>query len=419
MHLYANLLKMSDYDIFTDDYVAKLLAKDAKESSIRYSAIGLQAYAPSKPPANKPKPNTRFLRNIIKDTDNHNAALLAREAAEARGRLRDLQQSGSQSTGTGKSISKTIRQNQLGEIEAILGGISTKRKRYRKITTTSLGQPHSSEEIEEQEKKHKLPRRSKDRTAVKECEEKSTTMGNHERSKVRKFDEKPIIVKDRRFKGVMDVLKERERQGDNQKIHHNFRSRSPHETKSRDFDKSSGKSSKPIECSYSHLLNVDRGPRSKERTGSRSHKSAQSPVSILENCSDTDPLGEVIGPSPASVHKVRIRGRGNISGTSGIDSRFSAVYDPRTDIQVDSDEENDWDQAVEVFRDRQKFREKGIERLRAAGFTEEEIRKFERGSNEKKEADVKWTMPGEKREWDRGKITDSDGVVGFQAIWGG
>lgn len=47
-HLYANLFKMSDYDIFTDDYVAKLLAKDAKESSIRYSAIGLQAYAPSK-----------------------------------------------------------------------------------------------------------------------------------------------------------------------------------------------------------------------------------------------------------------------------------------------------------------------------------------------------------------------------------
>ncbi|RKF80661.1 putative pre-mrna-splicing factor 38b [Golovinomyces cichoracearum] len=410
---------MSNYDIFTDDYVAKLLAKDAKESSIRYSAIGLQAYAPSKPPANKPKPNTRFLRNIIKDTDNHNAALLAREAAEARGRLRDLQQSGSQSTGSGKSTSKTIRQNQLGEIEAILGGVSTKRKRYRKITTTSILQPHSSEEIEEHENEQKLRRRNKDKTAVKKCEEKSPIMRNHERTMIGKFNEKSTTVKDRRFKGVMDVLKERERQGDSQKKRHKIRSGSPHETKSRDFDITSGKPSKSIECSYSHILNVDRGPRSKERTGSRTHKSAQSPVSVHENCSDTDPLGEFIGPSPASVHQVRIRGRGNISGTSGIDTRFSAVYDPRTDIQVDSDDEDDWDQAVEVYRDRQKFREKGIERLRAAGFTEEEIRKFERGSNEKREVDVKWTMPGERREWDRGKITDSDGVVGFQAIWGG
>lgn len=32
----------------TDEYVAGLLAKDAKESSIRYSALGLDGFAPSK-----------------------------------------------------------------------------------------------------------------------------------------------------------------------------------------------------------------------------------------------------------------------------------------------------------------------------------------------------------------------------------
>lgn len=32
----------------SDEYVAGLLAKDAKESSIRYSAMGLEGFAPSK-----------------------------------------------------------------------------------------------------------------------------------------------------------------------------------------------------------------------------------------------------------------------------------------------------------------------------------------------------------------------------------
>jgi hypothetical protein len=36
---------MPNDDILTDDYVADLLAKDAKESSIKYSSMGLEAYA--------------------------------------------------------------------------------------------------------------------------------------------------------------------------------------------------------------------------------------------------------------------------------------------------------------------------------------------------------------------------------------
>ena len=38
-----------------------------------------------------PKPNTRFLRNIIKGTDTHNKALLAKEAAESKARLKRLE----------------------------------------------------------------------------------------------------------------------------------------------------------------------------------------------------------------------------------------------------------------------------------------------------------------------------------------
>ena len=102
---------------------------------------------------------------------------------------------------------------------------------------------------------------------------------------------------------------------------------------------------------------------------------------------------------------------------SGIDSRFSSTYDPTVDVQLDPDEENDWDQALEALRDRQKWKQQGADRLRAAGFTDEEISKWEKGG-EKLEEDVKWAKKGEGREWDRGKIIDDDGIVSTGASWG-
>lgn len=39
---------MTDADSLTDDFVAGILAKDAKESSIKYSAVGIDAFLPSK-----------------------------------------------------------------------------------------------------------------------------------------------------------------------------------------------------------------------------------------------------------------------------------------------------------------------------------------------------------------------------------
>jgi hypothetical protein len=39
---------MANDEMLTDDYVAELLAKDAKESTIKYSSLGLEAFAQSK-----------------------------------------------------------------------------------------------------------------------------------------------------------------------------------------------------------------------------------------------------------------------------------------------------------------------------------------------------------------------------------
>jgi hypothetical protein len=72
----------------------------------------------------------------------------------------------------------------------------------------------------------------------------------------------------------------------------------------------------------------------------------------------------------------------------------------------DDADENDWDNAVEAFRDRQKWKQQGAERLRSAGFTEDQIHKWEKG-DKKDESDVQWNKAGGVREWDRGKVVEA------------
>jgi hypothetical protein len=112
-------------------------------------------------------------------------------------------------------------------------------------------------------------------------------------------------------------------------------------------------------------------------------------------------------------------------------SRFSSTYDPATDVLPDESDPDDWDQALEALRDRQKWKTQGAERLRAAGFGDEAVKKWESsgkgiwGKGTMDEVDggdaevdhVRWAKKGEGREWDRGKVVDSDGIVDVQAAW--
>ena len=125
-----------------------------------------------------------------------------------------------------------------------------------------------------------------------------------------------------------------------------------------------------------------------------------------------------MGPAlPPPEPKVRSRGRGAFTSSSAMDDHFSASYDPSNDVQPHSDLEDDWDQALEALRDRQRWKQQGADRLRAAGFTDEEVKKWEKGG-EKTGEDVRWAKKGEGREWDRGKVVDEDGQVDVGAEWG-
>lgn len=101
-----------------------------------------------------------------------------------------------------------------------------------------------------------------------------------------------------------------------------------------------------------------------------------------------------------------------------MDSHFSASYDPSADVEPEVGPTDDWEMALEAMRDRAKFKQTQGDRLRAAGFTEDEVKKWEKGS-EKTEEDVRWAKKGEGREWDRGKVVDEvTGHVELAPEWG-
>lgn len=92
-----------------------------------------------------------------------------------------------------------------------------------------------------------------------------------------------------------------------------------------------------------------------------------------------------------------------------MDEHFTSSYDPKIDVRPDSETDDDWDQALEALRDRQRWKQQGADRLKAAGFTDEEVKKWAKGDG-KDDTDVRWSEKGEDREWDRGKVVYEDAV---------
>lgn len=105
-----------------------------------------------------------------------------------------------------------------------------------------------------------------------------------------------------------------------------------------------------------------------------------------------------------------------------MDLRFNdPSYNPRADVALsDSGDEggkDDWSNSLEALRDRAAWREKGAQRLREAGFKEQDVVEWESGGREKDERDLKWRGKGEGREWDAGKVAGDEGEVRVKAAW--
>lgn len=126
-----------------------------------------------------------------------------------------------------------------------------------------------------------------------------------------------------------------------------------------------------------------------------------------------------------------------------MDAHFAQDYDPNLDVYLEDDdvpsttrsarrpvaglmiEDDDWDMALEALRDRANWKQRGAERLKAAGFGEDVVEKWNgnpafsggAGAAEGNIEDVRWATKGEGREWDRGKVMNADGHYDVKAPW--
>jgi hypothetical protein len=297
---------------------------------------------------------------------------LAKEAEEAKARLKNLGGERKQERAS-SGLGRDVRKRQLGDIAAILGGGSSKRQQREQESLKDEKQHGRQDSLGVKDEVRQRRRSREDHNEGKDSR-------RHRSDRRRSRSRSP-------------------RDGERRRRH---RSRSPYEHRSSRSHRST-----------QHTSSSSRPPH-RSRSTIEDGSSNKADTSNGPDPYDSDPLDSIIGPAPPP--QIRSRGRGTISSASGIDSRFSSNYDPSIDVALNVDEEDDWEQALEALRDRTKWKAAGADRLRAAGFTEEEVAKWEKGGN-KKEEDVRWRGKGEGREWDRGKVLGEDDVE-IDVGWG-
>ncbi|OJJ00580.1 hypothetical protein ASPVEDRAFT_82144 [Aspergillus versicolor CBS 583.65] len=391
----AGLGKASD-DPNNDDYVAQVLAREARDSSMKYSTVGMEAYRPPRPAGSAPKPNTRFLRHIIRDTDNHNAALKRKEEREARERMRQMRDQVRSSAPSDSRDHRSRRSHRTDDRD------SHREREYRDGRHSSHRRRHRSRSTSAD--------KARPRTSRRERESRGRDDDRHRRSR-----------KDHRYPSYS-----------------RSRSRSPRERYS-----GSHRRHRHRRRSASRSRSPERKENRKDKDSSRRKEARTSPPEFQDRVSgnESDPLEDLVGPLPKEEAPIRSRGRGAYKpNMSNIDAHFAPDYDPSLDVQPDDDDaqasnrptrravaglmtgEDDWELSLEALRDRARWKQKGEDRLREAGFNSDIVERWKSSSsaaagNGDEMDNVKWSSKSEGREWDRGKFVDRDGHINVKASW--
>ncbi|KAH7079199.1 hypothetical protein BKA63DRAFT_260877 [Paraphoma chrysanthemicola] len=404
-------------DINNDEYIASLMKQDAKNATKKYELVGIDAFNPKRSKSGAPKPNTNFLRHIIRQTDSHNAALLAREAEESNARLRRMNHDKARAV---KREEVRKERKTEGRLTPVLSDEEEAQRRPSKRRHDDDRQDggrydnrkRRRRSEDSQSRKHRSRSRSRDRHRDRR---------KHDDRENRSAGRKKSVEhrRDRRHSDSEEETLRKKHKSSSR--HHRRRSRSAssvgsrsppsHTNQSKTRHGRRDRSRSPGPSSRRHRADKS---SSKEAASSSKHR-RHSPAPA----SDSDPLEAIVGPLPPHMApSVRSRGRGAHKANSmGMDSRFSSTYNPAMDARPPSDVEDDWGESVDAFRDRMRWKQQGAERLKAAGFTDDQVKKWEKGDM-KDEQDVTWTKSGQKREWDRGKVVDEDGDVDVKAEWG-
>ncbi|KAF1958554.1 hypothetical protein CC80DRAFT_14502 [Byssothecium circinans] len=405
-----------------DDYIANLLKQDAKDAAKKYELVGIDAFNPKRVRSGAPKPNTNFLRHIIRQTDSHNAALLAKEAEESRARLNGID------WGTSSPRRNHVESRNRGRSKTppLEEDVRRSKKRRRDYSDDEDARKSRKRTDDAHSRDHHPGRgRDKDRYRTKLKKRREDSDRDDDRSHRESRHTRHHDGKERRHRHHDSSEEEDRRTSRKDREGPSHRRR-----RSRSKSISRVPSASPRSRSDHKTSKYRHGSRSSRR---RSRSPARSATNTTTNgkvkhtkrpspspASDSDPLEAIVGPlPPPKGPPIRSRGRGahKIDSSTGIDARFSSNYDPTADVQVDSDVEDSFGDALEAYRDRQKWKRQGSDRLREAGFTDAQITKWEKG-DEKGEEDVVWSTRGQKREWDRNKVVDEDGYTELKADFG-
>lgn len=193
-----------------------------------------------------------------------------------------------------------IRERHMGDIQAILGGKKRKRRDAEK---------------DDDDKESKGDKRLEGRN--KAGYNKSADGDTDAKHKMRSSRDRQSD-RSRKHRNSQRSDSHRRRNSSSEDGHHSRRNKTSRDERSRS-------------SATNDRLDSRRSRDSERRHGRRSPRRSRSPCPRTENIDDKSDIlqEEVIGPAPPPV----IRGRGAVGALSGIDRRFSASYDPKTDTQ--------------------------------------------------------------------------------------
>lgn len=389
--------------LLTDEYVISRLQKEA-----------LSGKSSERRDKNAPKPNTRFLRNLVRDADSHNAALLAKEKAETRARLKGLEEGKKRSreevgddgeADLKKKRREGEREGRWKGVPSGLGGSSMRGRESKDERWTERAHTRRDEKVRSWDSRER-----KERSSHKEHHSHRRRRSRSVDSRSRSPPHRKGQYRERRRSRSPDAGS----RSPQPRSHHRERRRSRSHERSDRKIRDDGRREK-----HRRHHHANRGESHSPASPKKRSDSKPSSRDRDELSEDSDPLDSLIGPAPPPTSRPRGRG-GNATNRSTFDLRFNdPSYNPRADVALtDSEgEKDDWATSLEAVRDRAAWREKGAQRLREAGFGETDVAKFEGSRREKDERDLRWRSKGEGREWDAGKVSENDGDVQVKAAW--
>ena len=336
----------------SDANLARLLAADARSASQKYSTQGLSALLGGRSgAAPKVKPNTRFLQNLVKNADTHNVRLKRKEDAERREKLRKLDEQEDELKRDERARRREAREERDGS--------ARKRRRLAEEDGSQQSSRHHHRGRDREKRQRRHHRRNTS----------SESPGSRSPAKSKRGA-------DQLLEGHRSHRSHREDHADDTST-----SRTEHRPHRKHTRRRTQPLSPPAEmgCQDSEEKDHNRlNPQDKDSAEGLEEAPTKSKPKAPQNCSK-------------------------------MDAHFSADYNPSQDAHHNSDEDSDWDRALNAMRDRANFQRAQASRLLAAGFSEEQVKKWESQpskANGKEGADVrdvKWGAKGEQREWDRGK----------------